>query len=55
MITPGFAHTGSQLLDLVKRYNSLFSFFYPETLKNLYIINAPWAFSVAWSPLTSQK
>jgi len=57
-----FSHTGSKLLDLVKKYNSLFAWFYPETLKNLYIINAPMVFSAGWSvvkpwldPITAAK
>jgi len=58
----GWSHTGSKMLDLVKKYNSLFAFFYPETLKNLYIINAPMVFSAGWSmvkpmldPITAGK
>jgi hypothetical protein len=56
------AHTSRAFIHLIKTYISSFSNFYPESLKKLYIVNAPFIFTGVWQvvrqflhPLTAAK
>tara|TARA_B110001452_G_scaffold51895_1_gene39549 strand:+ start:495 stop:1586 length:1092 start_codon:yes stop_codon:yes gene_type:complete len=58
----GWAHTDSQMYALLKHYNSVFSWNYPESLSKIIVINAPFVFQAVWKmiqpwihPITRQK
>ncbi|EOD10649.1 hypothetical protein EMIHUDRAFT_452613 [Emiliania huxleyi CCMP1516] len=58
----GVAHLNKRLLSLIKEVNELFGWYYPETVYQFYIINAPLVFRTAWSiikpwihPITAAK
>ena len=42
------AHTGSRFIGVFRTANSLFSYYYPETIARLYVVNAPFVFSALY-------
>lgn len=62
MKSMGMAHVSKRLMSIVKTVNSLFGWYYPETVHKFYVINAPLVFRTAWSiirplvhPITAAK
>ena len=44
----GWAHTDSRMYALLKHYNSVFGWNYPESISRIIVINAPFVFQAVW-------
>lgn len=58
----GIAHTDRNIFKLLKSQNACFSWYYPESVSKIIVVNAPWLFRGIWStvkgflhPITQSK